>query len=55
MNPVKSTAKYLENTSSYPEHTKKSIVYIQTLRLRRLCSFETDFVNRENEMKSWFL
>ena len=29
---------YLEYTSSHPEHTKKSIIYCQTLRLSRLCS-----------------
>ena len=46
---------YLDYTSSHPEHTKKSIVYSQTLRLRRLCSFETDFLQRKNKMKSWFL
>ena len=49
------THQYLEYTSSHPEHTKKSIVYSQTLRLRRICSFETDFLKRKNEMKSWFL
>ena len=31
---------YLEYTSSHPEHTKKFIIYSQTLRLSRLCSFE---------------
>ena len=30
-------------------------MYGQTLRLRRICYFETDFVKRKNEMKSWFL
>ena len=30
-------------------------MYSQTLRFRRICSFETDFVKRKNEMKSWFL
>ena len=49
------THQYLDYTSSHPEHTKKSIVYSQTLRLRRICSFETDFLKRKNEMKSWFL
>ena len=49
------THQYLDYTSSHPEHTKKSIVYSQTLRLRRICSFETDFLKRKNEMKSRFL
>ena len=54
---VKSTdiRQYLDYTSSHPEHTKKSIVYSQTLKLRRICSFETDFVKHKNKMKSWFL
>ena len=52
------THQYLDYTSSHPEHTKntkKSVVYSQTLRFRRICSFETDFLKRKNEMKSWFL
>ena len=49
------THQYLDYISSHPEHTKKSIVYDQTLRLRRICSFETDFIKRKNEMKPWFL
>ena len=49
------THENLDYTSSHPEYTKKSIVYSQTLRLRWICSFETDFVKRKNEMKSWFL
>ena len=54
---VKPTDKhqYLDYTSSNPEHTKKSIVYSQTLWLHRICSFETDSLKRKNEMKSWFL
>ena len=49
------THQYFDYTSLHPEHTKKSIVYSQTLRLRWICSFETDFLKRKNEMKSWFL
>ena len=50
------THQYLDYTSSHPESTlKKSIVYSQTLRLRRICSFEIDFLKDKNEMKSWFL
>ena len=34
-------------------------MYSQTLdiqtRLQQICSFETDFLKRKNEMKSWFL
>ena len=49
------THQYLDYTSLHSEHIKKSIVYSQMLRLCRICSFETDFVKRKNEMKSWFL
>ena len=54
---VKPTDKhqYLDYTSSNPEHTKKSIVYSQTLWLHRICSFETGSLKRKNEVKSWFL
>ena len=45
------THQYLDYTFSHPEHTKKSIVYGQTLRLCQICFFETDFVKRKNEMK----
>ena len=34
---------YLHYLSSHPEHTKRSIIYSQTLRLKRLCSLEKDF------------
>ena len=45
---------YLQNTSSHPEHTKKSVVYSQALRLSRICSAEKDFKKHIAEMKSWF-
>ena len=31
---------YLHYTSSHPEHTKKSVVYSQVIRLSRICSEE---------------
>ena len=49
------THQYLNYTSTHPEPTKKSIVYSQTLRLHWICSFETDFSERKNKVKSWFL
>ena len=46
---------YLDYSSSHPSHTKRSIVYSQTLRARRLCSLESDFLKHRTKMKSWFL
>ena len=45
---------YLHYSSSHPDHTKKSLVYSQTLRLNRICSVEADFVRHKKEMKSSF-
>ena len=40
----------------YPHYTpsKRSIVYSQTLRVTRICSFEEDFERHRNQMKLWF-
>ena len=46
------THQYLNYISSHPEHTKKSILYSQTLRLRWICSFETDLVS-SIEIEGW--
>ena len=46
---------YLEYTSPHPDHTKKSTVYSQELRLSRLCSFEEDIVSKKSNMRSSFL
>ena len=46
---------YLHYASSHPEHTKRSVVFSQTLRISRLCSEESDFKNYRPQMKSWFL
>ena len=42
----------LHYTSSHPEHTKKSVVYSQALRLSRICSEKKDFKKRICEMTS---
>ena len=46
---------YLHYASSHPEHTKRSVVCSQTLRISRLCSEENNFKNYRSQMKSWFL
>ena len=46
---------YLHYASSHPGHTKRSVVFSQTLRFSRLCSEENDFKNYRSRMKSWFL
>ena len=46
---------YLHYSSSDSDHTKKSIIYSQTLRFSRLCFKEINFIQHKKEMKSWFL
>ena len=50
---VKSTDRhqFLHYTSSHPEHTKRSIVFSQALRVSRMCSYEFDFVRHLGNMK----
>ena len=45
---------YLHWTSAHPNHTKRSIVYSQALRLSRIYSYKNDFDKHLEEMKSWF-
>ena len=45
---------YLHYTSSHPDHTKRSIVFSQTLRISRLCSKREDFNSFCIQMKIWF-
>ena len=53
---VKSTDRhqYLRYTSSNPEHTKRSIVLGESLRVSGICSQPEDFRNHTTEMRSWF-
>ena len=53
---VKSTERnhFLHYTSSHPEHTKRSVIFSQTLRVSRICSNDSDFVRHLGNMKSWF-
>ena len=46
---------YLHYSSSHPEHTKRSIVFSQTLHVSRICSHEKDFRDHSLQMRSWFL
>ena len=46
---------YLHFMSSHPNHTKRSIVYSQALRVSKICSRECDFRKHISEMKTWFL
>ena len=54
---VKSTDRhqYLHNFSAHPNHTKRSAVFSQNLRISRLCSYEENFIKHKANMKSWFL
>ena len=46
---------YLDYSWSHPNHIKRSVVYSQTVRTRKLCSLESDFLEHCTKMKSWFL
>ena len=43
---------YLHYLPAHPYHTKKLVVFSQTVRISRLCSSEKDFQNHERELKS---
>ena len=45
---------YLLYSSSHPSHVKNSIPFSQFLRLRRLCSDDSDFSNKLEEMRHFF-
>ena len=46
---------YLHFSSAHPNHTKRSLVFSQTLRMCRLCSNESDFERNKEKMRSWFV
>ena len=54
---VKSTDRhqYLHYLLAHPNHTKRSVVFSQTLRISRLCYCEENFIKHKAKMKSWFL
>ena len=45
---------YLHYDSCHAEHIKRSIVFSQTLRLKRICSQTSDLNSHVKELKSWF-
>ena len=45
---------FLHYTLSHPDHTKRSIVFSQVLRVSRICSEKSDFLKHFEKMKSWF-
>ena len=53
---IKSTDKYqyLHYTSAHPDHTKRSIVFSEALRVSRTCYNNTDFERHLDDMKPWF-
>ena len=46
---------YLDYSSSYPNHIKRSIFYSQSLRAKRLFSLESEFLKPCTKMKLWSL
>ena len=48
------THSFLHYDSSHPPHCKGSLPYSQLLRLRRICSDQADFLDKAQEMTSFF-
>ena len=45
---------YFHYSLVHPELNKPSLIYCQTLILKKLCSLERDFKEKLSEKKSWF-
>ena len=45
---------YLPATSHHPPHCIKSLPYSQTLRLKRICTKDTDFIKHTDDMRDYF-
>ena len=46
---------YIYYLSAYQNHTKRSVVFSQTLRISRMCSYDQNIIIHKANMKSWFL
>ena len=44
---------YLHYETSHPAHVKRSIVYTQGLRIKRICSRKEDFEKHLQDLSSW--
>ena len=44
---------YFHFGSCHPNHTKSSIIFSQTLRMRRICSKKSDLVANVRKLKDW--
>ena len=45
---------YLNFNSSYPDYTKRSIIYSQILRLTKICTFKNGILRHRDEIELWF-
>ena len=45
---------YLHYDSCHAEHIKRSIIFSQTLRLKRICSQKSNLDSHVKELKNWF-
>ena len=45
---------YLHFSSAHPNHTKRSVVFSQTLSISRLCSNKSDFERNKEKTRLWF-
>ena len=54
---VKSTTRhqYFYYLPAHRNHSNRSVVFSQALRISRLCSYEESFIKHKASMKSWFL
>ena len=43
---------YLHLNCSHSDHTKRTIIYSQALRVTKICAFENDFLRHRDEMVS---